>query len=76
MYLLDDEVDGLVALLVFAVDIVLAGHDGVEDDADDGADCEARQADGTERQGACGGVADADGQNQDCLLYTSDAADE
>ena len=33
--LLDDEVDGLVALLVRAVHIVLAGHDGVEDDADD-----------------------------------------
>ena len=58
--LLDDEVNGLVTLLVFAVDVVLAGHDRVEDDADDGADCEARQADGTERQGACGGVADAD----------------
>ena len=29
--LLNDEVDRFVALLVFAVDIVLAGHDGVQD---------------------------------------------
>ena len=59
--LLDDEVDGLVALLVFAVDIVLTGHDGIEDDTDDGADRQTRQADGAERQRAGGGVADADG---------------
>ena len=63
--LLDDEVDGLVALLVFAVDIVLTGHDGIEDDTDDGADRQTRQADGAERQRAGGGVADADGEDQD-----------
>ena len=85
MYLLDDEVDGFVALLVFAVDVVLAGHDGVEDDADDGADSQTRQADGPKLESASAGILDADGQDQDqgrnqnvagCLLYTSDAADE
>lgn len=63
--LLNDEVDRFVALLVFAVDIVLAGHDGVQDDADDGADGQTREADRAEMERACRGVADADGQNQD-----------
>ena len=63
--LLNDEVDRFVALLVFAVDIVLAGHDGVQDDADDGADSQTREADCAEMERACRGVADADGQNQD-----------
>ena len=62
---LDDEVDGLVALLVRAVHIVLAGHDGVEDDADDGADGQTGEADGAELEAAGGRIADADGQNQD-----------
>ena len=63
--LLNDEVDRFVALLVFAVDIVLARHDGVQDDADDGADSQTREADCAEMERACRGVADADGQNQD-----------
>ena len=63
--LLHDEVDGFVALLVLAEDIVLAGHDGVEHDADDGADGEAGEADRPELERTGAGVADADGEDED-----------
>ena len=63
--LLHDEVDGFVALLVLAEDIVLAGHDGVERDADDGADGETGEADRPEPERTGAGVADADGEDED-----------
>ena len=62
---LDDEVHGLVALGVLAEDVVLAGHDGVEDDAHEGPHGETGEAHGAEGQGPGLGVADADAQHQD-----------
>ena len=59
---------GLSLIHIF---VVLAGQDGVERDTHDGGGGQAREADGAYLHSARAGVGDADGQHQDCLLYTS-----
>ena len=59
----DLEVDGGVALGVDAELVVLAGQDGVEQDAHDGGDGKAGQRYDADLDGA--GVVDADGEHQD-----------
>ena len=61
----DLEVDGGRAFALLLEFVVLAGEDGIEDDAHDRGHSQAGQADGADLHGAGGAVGNAQGQHQD-----------